>query len=98
MLYGDAGRTTETDIMQRGIIFAATLTALTAIASATQARADEWCGYTTKDNAVIECGYTTAQDCETAVDKDGKAGVCFVDPDNALNTKQAAPVRPSARG
>jgi hypothetical protein len=83
---------TETDIMHRGIVFAATLTALAPIASATQARADEWCGYSAKDNAVIECGYTTAQDCETAVDTGGKVGVCFVDPDNALNTKQATPI------
>ncbi len=71
--------------MQRRIILAAVLTALAGIASTTAARADEWCGYTTKDNAVIECGYTTAQQCENAV---GKGGMCFVDPDNALNVKQ----------
>jgi hypothetical protein len=74
--------------MQRRIILAAVLTALVGIASTTAARADEWCGYTTKDNAVIECGYTTAQQCENAVGKGGKGGVCFVDPDNALNVKQ----------
>jgi hypothetical protein len=50
--------------------------------SATGARADQWCGYAAKDNAVIECGYTTAAGCETAV---GKGGMCFVDPDIALN-------------
>lgn len=71
--------------MERRIILAAVLTALAGIASTTAARADEWCGYTTKDNAVIECGYTTAQQCENAV---GKGGMCFVDPDNALNVKQ----------
>ena len=38
---------------------------------------------------MIECGYTTAQECESVV---GKGGMCFVDPDNALNTKRAAPV------
>ncbi len=79
--------------MQRGINLAVTLTALAAITSTTAARADEWCGYTTKDNAVIECGYTTAQDCETAV---GKGGMCFVDPDNALNViRPARPVSAS---
>ena len=65
---------------------AATLVILSA---ATGARADEWCGYATDDNAVIECGYTTVTDCETAV---GKGGMCFVDPDTALNTKRATPI------
>ena len=67
------------------------LAALTAL-SATAARADEWCGYATHENAVIECGYTTASDCESAV---GKGGVCFVDPDLALNSKRAMPVNSS---
>jgi hypothetical protein len=68
-----------------GITLAATLTAL----PTTGARADEWCGYATRDNAVIECGYTTVADCESAV---GKGGMCFVDPDTALNLKRAMPV------
>jgi hypothetical protein len=67
----------------------ATTTLLAAMASSGAARADEWCGYTTKDNAVIECGYTTVQGCETAV---GKGGMCFVDPDNAFNVKHATPI------
>jgi len=71
--------------MRSGIILAAALTAL----SATGARADEWCGYATKDNAVIECGYTTAQECANAV---GKGGMCFIDPDTALNVMRATPV------
>ena len=70
--------------MRRGIILAAALTVL----SATGAKADEWCGYATHDNAVIECGYTTAAECETAV---GKGGMCFVDPDTALNVTRAPP-------
>jgi hypothetical protein len=56
---------------------------------ASGAQAEEWCGYAAKDNAVIECGYTAAADCETAV---GKGGMCFVDPDMALNAKRATPV------
>jgi hypothetical protein len=67
-----------------GIILAAALTAL----SASGAKADEWCGYARRDNAVVECGYTTAADCEDSV---GKRGVCFVDPDLALKTRRAAP-------
>jgi len=61
-----------------GLALAATLTAV----SASGARADEWCGYATKDNAVVECGYTTVAECETAV---GKGGMCFVDPELARN-------------
>jgi len=58
------------------------------IVSSTGAFADEWCGYATGDNAVIECGYTTLARCEGAV---GKGGMCFVDPDTALNVKRAMP-------
>jgi hypothetical protein len=67
--------------------------------AATGAQAQEWCGYTVHDNAVVECGYTTVADCQTAV---GKGGMCFVDPELALKTKRtpyAAPVKAvSARG
>jgi hypothetical protein len=73
--------------MPSGIILTAALMAFSAIAmSATGARADDWCGYATHDNAVIECGYTTVAECETAV---GKGGMCFVDPDTALNVSRA---------
>jgi hypothetical protein len=67
------------------ILAAATLTAL----SASGAKADEWCGYASRDNAVIECGYTKSADCEDSV---GKRGVCFIDPDLALETRHAAPL------
>ena len=62
--------------------------------SATGARADQWCGYAAKDNAVIECGYTTAAGCETAV---GKGGMCFVDPDIAFRFTRvpATPIKVS---
>ncbi len=74
--------------MRFGIVIAAAALAL----SATGAEADEWCGYTTQPDAVIECGYTTASDCTTAV---GKGGMCFVDPDLARyfdHTKAATPL------
>jgi hypothetical protein len=75
------GRSAEKKIMRSGgIVLAVALMAL----SASAAKADEWCGYASRDNAVIECGYTTAADCEGSV---GKRGVCFVDPDLALDTK-----------
>lgn len=67
------------------LILATVLTAITA----SGARADEWCGYATKDNAVVECGYTTVADCESAV---GKGGMCFVDPEL---TRNFTPIRPA---
>jgi hypothetical protein len=70
--------------IQVGIALAAAL----AILTSTAASADEWCGYATGDNAVIECGYTTLTGCEGAV---GKGGMCFVDPDTAFNIKRATP-------
>lgn len=68
-----------------GIILATALTAL----SASGAKADQWCGYASRDNAVIECGYTTAADCEDSV---GKRGVCFIDPDLALENRHVTPL------
>jgi hypothetical protein len=72
--------------LRYGIALAAVLTVL----SATGAKADEWCGYATRDNAVIECGYTTEAQCENAV---GKGGMCFVDPDTVLNVTHAVPAK-----
>ena len=81
--------------MKQQLVLAAALMAL----SATGARADEWCGYASHEDAVIECGYTTADQCESAV---GKGGMCFVDPDLALDTKRTTPpllsVKIPARG
>jgi hypothetical protein len=64
---------------------AATLVLFSAGSAATGARADEWCGYATGDNTVIQCGYTTLAGCEGAV---GKGGMCFIDPDTALNIRR----------
>jgi len=52
------------------------------------AQAGAWCGSTAHDKAVIECGYTTAARCESAV---GKGGLCFVDPYTAMNVTRALP-------
>ena len=46
---------------------------------------------TTQPDAVIECGYTTASDCTTAV---GKGGMCFVDPDLARYFQRTKPATP----
>jgi hypothetical protein len=73
-----------------GIIFAVVSTAL----SASEANAVEWCGYAIHDSAVIECGYTTAADRENSV---GKRGLCFVDPDLALEPKRHVIAAPFPR-
>jgi hypothetical protein len=70
--------------IQVGVAIAAVLT----IVTSTAASAGEWCGYATGDNAVIECGYASLAGCEGAV---GKGGMCFVDPDTALNVRRAMP-------
>ena len=74
--------------MRFGIIVAAA--ALTLLA--TGAQAEEWCGYTTQPDAVIECGYTAASDCTLAV---GKGGTCFVDPDIARHFRRIRPTAPA---
>ena len=78
------------DRIRSGIVLAAALTAL----SATGARADQWCGSTSHDDAVVECGYTTEAHCTSAV---GKGGMCFVDPDIALNSKSPRRALPLLR-
>jgi hypothetical protein len=69
--------------MRFGIIAAAALTAASVICSADAAQAEEWCGYATRANSVVECGYTSVAECENAV---GKGGMCFVDPERAFLT------------
>jgi len=70
--------------MRGGIILAATVSVL----AATSAHAEDWCGYATRAKAMIECGYSSVTECESAT---GKGGVCFVDPDYAVNAARAAP-------
>jgi hypothetical protein len=57
------------------------------------AQADEWCGYAAREKSLIECGYSSVSECQSAL---GKGGMCFVDPDTALNGKSRAPVRPNS--
>jgi hypothetical protein len=71
--------------MRRGIILAAVLTAL----STTGARAGDWCGYAAHPKAAIECGYSTAAECENGI---GKGATCFVDPEYALESRRSAPI------
>ena len=70
--------------MPWGIVFAAALSILTI----SDASAAEWCGYGSHAKSLIECGYSSATDCESAV---GKGGMCFVDPEYALNIRRVTP-------
>lgn len=82
--------------MRCGIFLGAALTALSATAiSVTGARAEGWCGYAARANSIVECGYSSVAECENAI---GKGGMCFVDPDYALNSESATPVNTSRSG
>ncbi|MGA3307286.1 MAG: hypothetical protein ABSD08_01555 [Xanthobacteraceae bacterium] len=70
--------------MRCGVVLVAALTVMTA----TGAHAEGWCGYAAREKSIIECGYSSATECETAI---GKGGMCFVDPDYALNERRAMP-------
>jgi len=70
--------------MQGRLILAAVLASV----MGTGARAEGWCGYAARAKSIIECGYSSASECETAI---GKDGVCFIDPDYALDTRRAPP-------
>jgi len=48
------------------------------------AQAEEWCGYAAREKSLIECGYSSVNECQSAL---GKGGMCFVDPEVALNRK-----------
>jgi hypothetical protein len=78
----------------RGIL---ALAAVVTVLSANAAEA-AWCGSATRDNAInaiIDCGYATAADCQQSV---GKGGVCFVDPDVALKSHASSAATYLVRG
>jgi hypothetical protein len=60
-------------------------TAALGLTFSTGARAEHWCGYAAHAKSMIECGYSSVTDCESAV---GKGGMCFLDPSYALNAKR----------
>jgi hypothetical protein len=70
--------------MMRGIVLAAVLGVL----AISRADATAWCGYGAHAKSLIECGYSSDSECESAV---GKGGVCFVDPEYAMKLKQMTP-------
>ncbi len=67
--------------MRCGIILSAAMTAMAAMAftslSATGAQAQQWCGFAAHRGAIVQCGYSSIQGCESAI---GKGAMCFVNP------------------
>jgi hypothetical protein len=74
----------------RGSIILAGVIFLLAVPAA---QAEEWCGYAAREKSLIECGYSSITECQNAL---GKGGMCFVDPEVALNRKDGELVRPDS--
>ena len=49
--------------MRSGFVLAGALILMTA----TGARAEDWCGYAAAAKSMIECGYTSVTECESAI-------------------------------
>ncbi len=77
--------------MRCAIIIAVALTAM----AASGAQAEQWCGYAARAKSIIECGYSSATECENAI---GKGGMCFINPDYAANASHAVPKTGAGRG
>ncbi|HEY1747486.1 MAG TPA: DUF3551 domain-containing protein [Xanthobacteraceae bacterium] len=54
------------------------------------AHAGDWCGYGARQKSLIQCGYSSINECESAL---GKGGMCFVNPEVARNAKGRAPAQ-----
>jgi Protein of unknown function (DUF3551) len=76
--------------MRRGIILAAALMATPVTAmSGTSAHAEDWCGFSARPNAIVQCGYSSLQGCENTI---GKGAMCFINPYVAINERRPTPV------
>jgi hypothetical protein len=65
------------------------LTATFIIASTTSASAQQWCGYFGRPHSLIQCGYSTLDACKIAIGA-GKDAMCYVNPDETLNSRGRA--------
>ncbi len=75
--------------MRYGIVLAAAFlaTSFTAM-SPTGAHAQDWCGFSARPNAIVQCGYSSLESCENTI---GKGAMCFVNPYVAINDRRDAP-------
>ena len=84
--------------MRSGLVLAAAVIATPlCFISATGAHAEQYCGFNPQPGAIVECGYTSLEGCQTDI---GKGAMCFVNPYLVLNTRRATPVarQPEAAG
>lgn len=82
--------------MRSAVIVAAALMTIGFSAGAPRgAQAQEYCGYAGRPGAIVECGYSSQEGCESDI---GKGAMCFVNPYVVLNTRQTAPYGRSATG
>jgi hypothetical protein len=80
--------------MRSGILLTAAFVAMTYIAMpATSAQAEEWCGFSARPGAIVQCGYSSFDSCENLI---GKGAMCFVNPYVALNTRRPTPTKRAA--
>ena len=49
------------------------------------ASAAQWCGFSARPHAIVQCGYSDPAICQSAIGKDAK---CFVDPYVVLNGRR----------
>jgi hypothetical protein len=76
--------------MRCGIVLAAALmaTPFTAM-TASSAHAEDWCGFSARPNAIVQCGYSSLEGCENTI---GKGAMCFLNPYVAMNDRRTMPV------
>jgi hypothetical protein len=58
-----------------------------AAVSGTCAHAEDWCGFSFRPGAIVQCGYSSLEGCENII---AKGAMCFVNPFVALNTGQTS--------
>jgi hypothetical protein len=80
----------------RGIVFAASLCGIAALAlPVAPAQAEEYCGFMDQMGFRVHCGYSSAEECEQSLG--GNAAICMPDPNFAgiARPRSAATVRNS---
>jgi hypothetical protein len=74
--------------MRCAVIVAGLVATGFAAVSPTGAHAEEYCGYAGRPGAIVQCGYSSLEGCESTI---GKGAMCFVNPYVALNTRRQGP-------
>jgi hypothetical protein len=75
--------------MRCAVIAAALVAAFVLGVSPGTAHASEYCGYAGRPGAIVQCGYSSLEGCESTL---GKGAMCWVNPYVALNTRRDSPI------